>query len=80
MINGVGSGVGDFFNANHVTSLKLEFSDGSTWTGSPRGSLMAQTLSFPVKRASKVKLMVLGVKKGKKHNDLCISEAVFLPQ
>ncbi len=77
--NGVGSGMSDFFNANHATSIKLDFSDGSSWTGTPKSSLIQQTLSFPARRTSKVKMTFAAVKKGKKYNDLCVSEAVFMP-
>ena len=38
---------------------------------------MKQTLSFPTKPTSKVRVTFTEVKKGKEFNDLCISEAVF---
>ena len=79
MINGVGSGVEAFFNANHALEITLQFSDGSSWTGKPRSSLITQILAFPVKRASTVRMTFDVVKKGKKYNDLCLSEAIFLP-
>jgi len=78
MINGVGTSGRDFLNANHATQVKLEFSDGSSWTGTPKGLPLSHTMTFPMKRTSKVKMTFSSVKKGKKYNDLCISEAAFL--
>lgn len=78
LINGVGTSGRDFLNANHATSIKLDFSDGSSWTGAPKGLPLVHTLDFPMKRSSKVRVTISGVKKGKKYNDLCISEAAFL--
>jgi hypothetical protein len=39
---------------------------------------VVHTMTFPMKRTSKVKMIISSVKKGKKYNDLCISEAAFL--
>jgi len=78
LINGVGTSSRDFLNANFAKTVRLDFSDGSSWTGTPKGMPLTHTMTFPMKRTSKVKMTISSVKKGKKYNDLCISEAAFL--
>jgi hypothetical protein len=41
--------------------------------------MMDQVIEFPAKSTTKVRLTIDEVRKGKEFNDLCISEAVFLP-
>lgn len=76
--NGNALSFGMFMKANHARVAELSFSDGSTEKVELKGSFMKQTLSFPTKTTSKVRVTFTEVKKGKEFNDLCISEAVFL--
>ena len=78
LLNGVGSSSRDFLNANFATSIKLDFSDGSSVSVKPKTMPLVHTLTFPLKRTTKVRMTFSGVKKGQKYNDLCISEAAFL--
>ena len=64
---------------NRAKSATLQFSDGSTANVVIRPSLIEQTVLFTRKQTSKVKLTFTDVVKGSKYNDLCVSEAVFLP-
>ena len=78
LINGVGTSSRDFLNANFATDITLQFDDGSTASVKPKTMPLKHTLTFPMKRSAKVKVTFAGVKKGKKYNDLCISEAAFV--
>lgn len=76
--NGNAFSFGMFMKANHAKQVELKFSDGSTETVALKGTFMEQTVSFPAKTTSKVKLKFVEVKQGKEFNDLCVSEATFL--
>lgn len=76
--NGNASSFGMFMKANHARQVKLTFSDGSTETVPLKGSFMEQTVTFPARTTSKVRMSFVEVKAGKEFNDLCISEAIFL--
>lgn len=76
--NGNAFSFGMFMKANHARQVQLTFSDGSSETVALKGSFMEQTVSFPARNTSKVRLTFVEVKKGKEFNDLCVSEATFL--
>lgn len=77
LVNGVGSSIKTWMDANRVTTARLTFSDGSSTDIEIKNTVMPQTVSFPSTSTSKVRLTVTGVMKGKQFNDLCLSEARF---
>ncbi len=77
--NGNAFSFGSFMKANSATAATLTFSDGSTAAIAIKPSMMKQTISFPAHTTSSVRITFDTVRKGKEFNDLCISEAVFLP-
>lgn len=79
LVNGNAFSFGSFMKSNSATAATLTFSDGSSETISIKPSLMPQTIPFGSRSTSKVRITFDGVRKGKEFNDLCISEAVFLP-
>lgn len=77
--NGAGFSAAYFNKANRATSATLAFSDGSTESISLKDMFFEQTISFPAHSTDRVKLTFTAVKKGTEYNDLCVSEAYFLP-
>ena len=68
-----------FMKANSATAATLTFSDGKTEKIAIKATMADQTIEFPAHTTSKVKITFDEIRKGKEFNDLCISEAVFLP-
>jgi hypothetical protein len=77
--NGNAYSFGYFMKSNRGTTGTLTFSDGSTESITLKDTISEQTLTFPARSTSKVRLTFTGVKKGSEFNDLCISEAYLLP-
>ena len=63
--------------SNRATNITLSFSDGSTEAIVVKDFIMLQTLRFPARDASSVRITFDAVKVGTEYNDLCISEARF---
>lgn len=68
-----------FMKSNRATAATLTFSDGSTEAVTVKDSISEQTISFPARSTGKVRVTFTTVKKGSEFNDLCVSEASFLP-
>ena len=79
MRNGNAFSLQFFMKANSAVSGTLTFADGSTHKVTIKPTMMDQVIEFPAKSTTKVRLTIDEVRKGKEFNDLCISEAVFLP-
>ncbi|MGB0639691.1 MAG: discoidin domain-containing protein [Myxococcota bacterium] len=79
MRNGSAGSFSSFMATNRAKAAKLTFSDGSSEAVAVKTSLMEQTIAFPAKSTSKVTITFTEVVKGSRYNDLCISEAKFLP-
>lgn len=77
--NGNGTSLSDNMKANKATAVTLSFDDGSSQQLTLKASPSAQTLVFPAKNTSKVRVSINTIQKGTAYNDLCLSEAVFLP-
>jgi hypothetical protein len=77
--NGSAGSFSAFMKTNRAKAANLEFSDGSKTTVIIKPSLIEQVILFNSKNTAKVKVTFTDVVKGTKYNDLCISEAVFLP-
>ena len=63
--------------SNRATSITLGFSDGSSEVIAVKDFIMLQTLRFPARDTSSVRITFDAVKVGTEYNDLCISEARF---
>ena len=65
--------------SNRALQAKLQFDDGSTAEITLKPSPTTQTVAFPARTTSKVRMSFVGVQKGSDpaQNDLCISEARF---
>ncbi len=63
--------------SNRATDITLTFSDGSRETIAVKDFIMLQTLRFPARDTSSVRITFDAVKVGTEYNDLCISEARF---
>jgi hypothetical protein len=79
MVNGIATSLPFFMKGNRATGARLSFSDGSTETVTVKNSMLPQTISFPAKTTSSVKISFTSIAKGKEYNDLCIAEAYFSP-
>lgn len=77
--NGAGFSAAYFNKANRAVTGTLTFSDGSTETVNLKDMFFDQTITFPAHTTDRVKLTFTSVKKGTEFNDLCVSEAYFLP-
>lgn len=77
LVNGNGYSFPFFMKGNRATKATLTFSDGSTEEIVIKNSLMLQTISFPRRETTKVKVTFTEVYTGKEFNDLCVSEAYF---
>ena len=78
IVNGVGGNMLAWTKANHATGATLQFSDGSTHEIAFKNKFAKpETVQFPAKQTSSVKVTFDGVTKGKEFNDLCVSELVF---
>lgn len=77
--NGAGFSAAYFNKANRAVTGTLSFSDGTSEQITLKDMFFDQTISFPAHNADKVKLTFTQVKKGTEYNDLCVSEAYFLP-
>jgi hypothetical protein len=63
--------------SNRATNLTLTFSDGSTEALEVKDFIMLQTLRFPARSTTSVRITFDAVKQGTEYNDLCVSEARF---
>ncbi len=79
LYNGNAFDFSSFMGANSATKATLTFSDGSAQTVSVKPSMMKQVIDLTPKTTSKVRITFDEVRTGKEFNDLCISEAAFLP-
>ncbi|MCB9745482.1 MAG: discoidin domain-containing protein [Alphaproteobacteria bacterium] len=79
MVNGNGYSPAYCLKANRATKGTLTFSDGSSQSIDIKTLCLPQTIDFPATTTSKVRLTFDEVKAGSEFNDLCISEAAFLP-
>lgn len=78
LVNGVGGNMLAWTKANHATAATLQFADGSTHEVAFKNKFAKpETVSFPARQTSSVKVTFKGVTRGKEYNDLCISELVF---
>jgi len=77
LVNGLAASLTLFMKANSATAATLTFSDGSTAPIVIKKSPSPQTIPFPAKSTSSVKITFTTVAKGKEFDDLCISEAYF---
>ncbi len=68
-----------FMKGNRASSATLTFSDASTESVMLKDIFFEQTVSFPSRTTDKLRVTFTGVKKGTEYNDLCLSEATFLP-
>lgn len=77
--NGNATSLGINMKSNRALKAKLTFDDGSTAELTLKPAPTAQTLTFPTRTTSKVRMTIIGVQKGSDtaQNDLCISEARF---
>lgn len=76
-----GNAVSMSFNmkGNRAKAVTLKFSDGSTESIELKPVGTEQIISFPARKTSSVRVTFGEVVKGKEFNDLCLSEAYFLP-
>lgn len=79
VLNGNGYSLGFNLKANRVKTATLSFSDGSKEQIELRTSLVEQEISFSPRTTSKVRITFDEVVAGKEFNDLCLSEAKFVP-
>ncbi len=63
--------------SNRATQISLSFSDGTRETIAVKDFIMLQTLRFPARDTSSVRIQFDTVKAGTEYNDLCVSEARF---
>ena len=77
LINGIGTSMPVWMKANRATAATLTFADGSSAPIAIKNSVMSQSIEFPAKNTTKVRVTFDTVVKGKEYNDLCISEASF---
>lgn len=77
LINGVGGNVSAWKKSNRSTRATLTFSDGSTHAVELKDFFLPQTVAFPEKTTSKVRVTFDEVRKGDEYNDLCVSELHF---
>lgn len=77
--NGAGFSPTYFKQANRFENATLTFSDGSTEHITAKDMFFEQSITFPTHDTSKVRITFDSVKKGTDYNDLCLSEAYFLP-
>ncbi len=64
--------------SNRATQATLTFSDGSRETVAIKDFLMQQSITFPSRSTSSVRITFDAVKAGTEYNDLCMSEARFV--
>lgn len=74
-----GAGAALFMKGNRASGATLSFSDGSTESVTFKDNFFDQTVTFPTRTTDKVRMTFTTVKKGTEYNDLCLSEAAFLP-
>jgi len=77
LINGIGTSLPFWMKANRAGAATLTFSDGSTADVTLKNAMLPQTVTFPAKTTSSVKISFSAITRGKEFNDLCISEAYF---
>jgi hypothetical protein len=77
VINGMGGSLMLWLNGNRATTATLTFSDGKTAEVEFTNTMKPQEITFPTAKTSSVKVTFTGIAKGKKFNDLCISEVRF---
>ena len=73
--NGNAYSFGQSMKSNRAVGATLSFSDGGSESITLKASALQQTISFPQRNTSTVRLTVTEVKVGTEFNDLCISEA-----
>jgi hypothetical protein len=76
LVNGIAT-PSMWMKANRAGTATLTFSDGTTADVTLKNVMLPQTVSFPEKSTSTVKVTFGSVVKGKEFNDLCVSEAYF---
>lgn len=77
LVNGIGSTMMIWMKGNRATEAQLDFGDGSSEKVMVKNSYQPQTITFPSRMTSSVKVTFTKVMKGKEYNDLCVSEAFF---
>lgn len=77
LINGVGGSSTAWKKSNRSTKATLTFSDGSTESVSLKNFFLPQTVSFPSRSTTKVRVTFDEVFKGAEYNDMCVSELYF---
>jgi hypothetical protein len=74
LVNGVGGNFGAWMKSNRATKATLTFSDGSKAPIELKNSLQPQTITFPARTTSMVRVTFDEIYKGKEYNDMCIAE------
>jgi hypothetical protein len=77
LVNGIGSSMMVWMKGNRAMEAQLDFADGSKEKVMVKNSFRKQTITFPARTTSSVKVTFTKVMKGKEYNDLCLSEAYF---
>ena len=66
-----------WMKGNRALEAELHFKDGTKETVAVKNSFRTQTITFPARTTSGVKMTFTKVMKGKEYNDLCVSEVLF---
>ena len=77
LVNGNATSLSFWMRGARATTAELAFPDGSTHEISIRNAMMAQTIEFPPRLASGVKITFTDVAEGTEGDPLCISGAHF---
>lgn len=77
--NGSAASPAMFKQGNRATGATLTFSDGSTESVPIKDMFFDQVVSFSPRTTDRVRMTFTGVARGAEYNDLCVSEATFLP-
>ena len=77
LLNGNAYDTSFWRKSNRAEQITLTFSDGSTEVLETKDFVMLQTLSFPSRTTSSVRITFTKVKRGTEYNDMCLSEARF---
>lgn len=77
--NGNATSFSIFMKSNAAKSATLTFSDGSKTPITIKPSMVEQVIDIGAHKTQKVRLTFDSVQKGKEFDDLCVSEAAFLP-
>ena len=79
LLNGMGGSMALHKQGNVATSATLQFSNGSTKTIALKPFPLVQKVDLGAVTTNSVKVTFDAVRKGTDYNDMCISEAYFLP-